>query len=274
MSVVLRTVYYHVKKWMLHVAWMKSRAGGTLIADAEADYWFQKIKMANYRPIWRWYYGNAWTKWGTQVEADIKKRSVARKVGYANAVLAALIVLVFLFANVNIRLVPEIQVTTEVELQYYSGNLLVRSFPDDILDFWSFTLVNTSKYGWHEGGATGFVYTVTRADSAFISKPITLNVTSSVCYGPNSTQYNCVESVSFLILREDNSERRFNTTGDGNLFTMTVDLAQGEIIQVYMAVFLNAFSTDDYQLYFAFQSTGMESPYIYVSGGYERANPR
>ena len=53
---------------------MKSIAGGTLIADAEADYWLQKIKLMNYRPIWRWHYGKALTEWGTQAEAEIKKR--------------------------------------------------------------------------------------------------------------------------------------------------------------------------------------------------------
>ena len=94
---IIRWVFNKVVKFARHVIWMRHRAHGTLATDAQAAYWLKLIDRPDYKPVWRWYYDEAWKKKRHKIAiVEKRKRSFVRKIGYVNAVLAILIVLIFI----------------------------------------------------------------------------------------------------------------------------------------------------------------------------------
>ena len=263
-TVVLRTVIGKLKNYLEHVGWLKGLSGGTFIADAEADYWRRLIKQPNYRPIWRWVYGKQWATSGEKFEAGLKKRSMARKIGYANVVLVSVIVLVLLFANLNIRLVPEIRVTTEMNLQAYTVNLLLESGTKP----YSLAVENASDGGWYAGEFVGFIVKIERTDAAFITKPVYLNLTSRQCV-TNTTRVYCVASVSYLFYDGTNTWTE-NVASDSQVFSWPVDMPRGGILIVGVSIQLNSFVVGEYQEFLSFQTPSTKLGalnYLSIGGG-------
>src|SRR5206468_4133206 len=61
-SLLAKSLWFKAVKFFKHLTYMRSLAGGTFIVDAEGQYWLDLIKRRDFRPVWRWYYGEKWKK--------------------------------------------------------------------------------------------------------------------------------------------------------------------------------------------------------------------
>lgn len=254
---------------------MKGLAAGTLIVDAEANFWLGLIKLPNYRPIWRWHYAKIWDKTGGQ--GTERTRSLARKIGYANVALVAVVVLVLVFSNIHIQFVPGVPTATKVTVSGRSSNLLFQ-FQSNTTG-WIFYLENTTDFAHYNlrrpEGYVLLTFLIERTDPAFETRPIMLNLTSSYFY-ENATAQTFISNVAWAIENQDTgrAETHYLVSEDG-FFGLPYTIKGRSTLLVGVLIGMRSFIVGEYTDYFSFQVTGGDQgSKVYVSGGYIDPRPR
>lgn len=136
-TTVIRVLFNRAAKYIQHTIWMRRRAKGTLIKDAEADYWVKLIARPDYKPIGRWFYAEQWKKkhgqGGVTASNGKPRRLTLKRLLYLNIAIAIAVAAIFLVAVVKpgslSGFVPDIPTTTRL----------------DVMDVWNATNIYAGK---------------------------------------------------------------------------------------------------------------------------------
>jgi hypothetical protein len=249
---------------MSHVKYMRKLAGGTLIVDAEANYWLKLINDPGYVSQWRW------TK-GVSAPAE-GKRSLARKIGYVNAILVVVVLVAVMMPHVGVFRFTPTPVETKTSMAVYGLiNLTLVSAGES---GW-YLRVNDTDSGSYPGGYVAALVAIERTDSAFAARTMMLNLTSYLYYryGDDVPPTPYVVNVTWYVQDLSNPELFHANVieGDGaeTFFGLPIELPQDRQLFFLVVIGLREIYSGSIENYAILTATGSdERSTIVFYGGY------
>jgi hypothetical protein len=270
---VVRMMWYRFKKFTEHVKYMRGQAHGTLLADPEASFWGNLIRMPNYRPIWRWYYAKYWDDTGSKAAtatAAPRKYKWVRRIAYLNLAVAIIVALILVMPGMlNIQLVPKVETATDLKVLGWSENLIFQYYIEDFGNV--FSLLNTTRtsdYGQqYPGNWTALYFSLTRTDAAFNARNVVLNLTVGYKLG---TDEPLALNVSWIVQNGDSAEQYDGIyDGSGKYFSLPISIESKAKTFAAVVVEIPPHIIGQYQLYYmlSVDSGGLDD-HAAVFGGY------
>lgn len=197
MTMLLKYVFNKFVKWVRHIVWMKRRAHGTLVTDAEAAYWLKLIDRPDYKPVWRWFYAEEWRKKHTPdgKPKEKKRRSLARKLGYLNVALAIIIGSLLLLSVTTGQGWSPFEFPTQTRIAVDAvTNATLRYEAEAVVVF------EAQRYP-APAAVIGFLITLSRTDSALADRDVLFNLQSgntTKAIDGNATTVNYIKGAVYI----------------------------------------------------------------------------
>ena len=259
-SILARTLTHRVQRWGSHVNYMRKLAGGTLVVDAEAEYWLRHIKAPDYTPQWRWTLGERWKK--NTHDVPVEGRSTAPNIPYLNIVLVLVIVSLVAMPYVGSFFTQAIRIETATKTEVvYALNLTFESHND--VSGRSYKLNGTETFGYYPGGYAGLLMLIQRTDNALADRDVSLNLTSHIFTSPNGTRA-YVSNVTWLIENPEVPGQFFAyyldaETNDTTLFSFSIKLSPGPALTVGVLIGFRDFYVGLRSTYVELKITGADA---------------
>lgn len=270
-AMVLRIVVHRLIRWMRHVNYMRKLAGGTLIVDAEANYWRELINDPEYVPQWRWSRGEQWSKQRGKMYIE-GKRSLARKIGYVNIVLVIVILAIVtmpylggFFGGLGAR--PVVQTKQTV---LGTGNLTLDQWNE--YTGYAFELNGTTYLrpldDPYLSGVALLYVRLERTDRAYADASVFVNVTSGT-FLLNGTDTPYISYVHWVISNRTGGIDEFDNTGQDRQFGMSVNVPGRGYTEYLVVLYFRQFDPFYYEKYVEVSSYGSDGGSdIRIYGGY------